>query len=145
MLAHGAAKAEVISVHQRAIVLYLLALQADVGDPVLPAAVGAAGHIQLELLIELRQALFQLLDQPARKALGLRNGQLAELGACAGNRAAPEHGALDMQADLIELKRQLGCLFVGNVDDKQILRGGSAQRTAAEALGQIGRGLKLLT
>ena len=59
MLAHCSAEAEVVRIGQLAFVLDLLAFDADVGNPVLAAAVGAAGHMQLELLIELRQPLFQ--------------------------------------------------------------------------------------
>ena len=54
----------------------------------LAAAVGAAGNVQFELLIELRQPLFHLFHQPARKTLGLGDGELAELGTGAGNCAA---------------------------------------------------------
>src|SRR5579872_33468 len=53
--AHGSAQAEVIGVHHAAIGLYLLALNSNVRNPVLAAAVGAAGHVQLQWLIELRQ------------------------------------------------------------------------------------------
>ena len=70
--------------------LDLFAFDADVGDPMLAAAVGAAGYVELELLVESRQALFQLFDKPAREALGLGDGELAEFGAGAGDRAAPE-------------------------------------------------------
>ena len=90
VLAHGSAEAEVVGVGQLALVLDLLAFEADVGDPVLAAAVGAAGDVELELLIELRQPLFELVNQPAREALGLGDGQLAELRAGAGDGAAPE-------------------------------------------------------
>ena len=94
MLAYGSAQAEVVRVGQLAFVLDLLAFHADVGDPVLAAAIRAAGHIQPELLIELRQPLFQFVHQPARKALGLGDGQLAEFRARAGHRAAPERSSL---------------------------------------------------
>ncbi len=55
MLADRSAEAEVVGVGQLALVLDLLAFDADVGDPVLAAAVGAAGDVEPELLIELRQ------------------------------------------------------------------------------------------
>ena len=56
VLADRSAEAEVVSVGQLALVLDLLAFDADVGDPVLAAAVGAAGDVQPELLVELRAA-----------------------------------------------------------------------------------------
>ena len=90
MLADRSAQTEVIGVGELALVLDLLALDADVGDPVLSAAVGAAGDVQPELLIEFGQPLFKLIDEPARKALGLGDGQLAEFRARAGDSAAPE-------------------------------------------------------
>ena len=66
MVADSAADAEVVGVDELAVVLDLLAFDADVGDPVLAAAVGAAGDVELELLVEAGQALFELLDEPAR-------------------------------------------------------------------------------
>ena len=88
--AHGPAEAEIVGVGQLAIVLDLLAFNADVGDPMLAAAIGATGNVQAQLLIELRQALFEFVDEPASKSLGLSDGELAELGARAGDGSAPE-------------------------------------------------------
>ena len=68
----------------------LLAFNADVGDPVLPATVGASGDVQLQVLIEAGQALFQFFDQPAREALRFGDRQLAEFRAAAGDGAARE-------------------------------------------------------
>ena len=65
MFAHRSAQAEVERVGQLAFVLDLLAFEANVGDPVLAAAVRAACDVQLQLLIELRQPLFELIHQPA--------------------------------------------------------------------------------
>ena len=53
--ADGAADAEVVGVDERAVDLQLLALDADVGDPVLAAGVGAAGHVDPHVAIEARQ------------------------------------------------------------------------------------------
>ncbi len=75
-----------------------------------PQLLGQPVTCSLQLLVELRQALFHLVDQPARKALGLGDGQLAELGAGAGDGAAPEGRALDVQTDLLELARQFSGL-----------------------------------
>src|ERR1700678_1145474 len=62
MLAYGSAEAEVVGVGQLAFVLDLFAFDADVGNPVLAAAVGASGYVELELLVECGQALFELID-----------------------------------------------------------------------------------
>jgi hypothetical protein len=70
--------------------LDLFAFNADVRNPMLAAAVGATSHVELQLLIESRQPFFKFINQPARKTLGLRDGQLAELSPCAGDSAAPE-------------------------------------------------------
>ena len=87
---HRSAEAKIKRVGQLALMLDLLALDADVRDPVLAATIRAASHIQLELLIESRQPLFEFIDQPLGKALGLGDGQLAEFRARASDCAAPE-------------------------------------------------------
>src|SRR5204863_2365108 len=88
--ADGAADAEVVGVHERAVDLHLLALEADVGDPVLAARVRAAGDVDPHVAVEAGQPKFQRVDEPAREALGLREGQLAELAAGARDGAAAE-------------------------------------------------------
>src|SRR5580698_7039332 len=98
VLADGSAEAEVISVGELAFVLDLFAFYADVGDPVLAAAVGAAGDVELELLVEAGEALLELVDEPAGEAFGFSDGELAEFGAGAGDGAAPEVRTLDLQA-----------------------------------------------
>ena len=71
-----------------------------------PQPFGQPVTFSLQLLVELRQPLFQLIHQPARKALGLGDGQLAELGAGAGDSAAPEVRAIHLQTDLVQFTRQ---------------------------------------
>src|SRR5579871_4961466 len=80
-----APQAEVVGVEHALADLHLLALNADVGDPVLAATVGAPRDVQLQVLLEAGQALLQFLDQPASKALGFGDGNLAELGSAAGD------------------------------------------------------------
>src|ERR1700677_912981 len=65
VLAYRPAETEVVSVGELAFVLDLLAFDSDVGDPMLAASVGATGHVELELLVEARQALFEFIDNPA--------------------------------------------------------------------------------
>jgi hypothetical protein len=95
MPAHRAAHAEVVGVHQPAVDLDLLALDPEVGDPVLAAAVGAAGDVELEVLVEPGEPPLQLVHEPAGEALGLGQGELAELGPGARDRAPPERGGVE--------------------------------------------------
>ena len=133
-LAYRAAKAEVVGVRQLALVLDLLAFDADVRDPVLAAAIRASSHVQAELLIELRDPLLELADEPASKALGLGDGKLAELGAGAGDCATPEVGGFDVQADLAEFAHQFAGFGIGHVDKDQILRNRGPQLARPESV-----------
>src|SRR5262245_55270746 len=54
MAADGAADAEVVGVDDRSVDFDLLALDAEIGDPMLAAAVRAARDVDPELLIEAR-------------------------------------------------------------------------------------------
>src|ERR1700688_5183464 len=120
-LADAAADAEVIGVDHFAVLLDFLALDADVGDPVLAATVGASGDVQLELLFEGGQTLFEFLGQPARKAFGFGQRQLAEFGAGARNSATRKNGSLNGQACRGKRVRyERGALFA-NVYDEQVL------------------------
>ena len=85
MPAHGSTDAEVERSDQRSILLDLLAFKTDLGDPVLSAGVGAAGDVELDLLVEGGKALFHLGDEPACEALSLRDGELAKFGTSAGD------------------------------------------------------------
>src|SRR5579862_8222944 len=97
---HRTAEAEVIGVGHLAFVLDLLSFQANVSDPMLAATIWAASNVNLELLIKLRQPFFHLVHQPARESLGFRDGEFAEFGARAGDRASEEHRAFHMQSNL---------------------------------------------
>ena len=96
MSADSAADGEQVGIDQPAIGLDLFAFETDVRYPVLAAAVGAAGNMQPQWLIELRQPGFHLIDNPARKTLGLGNCQLAELGPGAGDCAFPEYRTFNL-------------------------------------------------
>src|SRR5277367_1348490 len=50
--AYASAHAEIVGVDHLAFDLDFLAFQADIGDPVLTATVGAAGDVDAELLLE---------------------------------------------------------------------------------------------
>ena len=117
MQADRTAYAKVVGVFQFALVLDLLAFHPNVGDPMLSAAIGAASHVQFELLVEAGQPLFELIDNPTGKALGLGDGQLAELASGAGDRASPERGTFDRQAEGLQFPGQFLRLVGGHVDD----------------------------
>ena len=88
--AHRATDAEVIRVHHLAAHFDFLAFQADVRDPMLAAAIRASGNVQLQLLVESRNAVLEFFHQPARKALRLGQRQFAEFGARASDGPARE-------------------------------------------------------
>ena len=90
VLADRSAKAEVISIDKLPLMLDFFAFDPNVGDPVLAAAVGAPGDVQTKLLVELRNALLEFVNEPASEALGFGDGQLAEFGSGAGHSAAPK-------------------------------------------------------
>src|SRR5882757_6996785 len=69
-LADAAAYAEIIGVDHFAFVLDFLAFDADIGDPVLAAGVGAAGDVQLDVFLVAGETLFELLGEPAGIRLG---------------------------------------------------------------------------
>ena len=106
MQAQRSAHAEVVRIDHPVAGLDLLAFNADVGDPVLPATIRASRHMQLQLLIEAGQTLFQFLNQPSRKTFGLGNRQFAKFGSAACDRAAMKRRAADFQSDRIEFRRQ---------------------------------------
>src|ERR1700756_476727 len=146
VFADGSAHGEVERVDHLALMLHLFAFEADVGDPVLAAAVRAAGYVELDLLIESGQALFHLFDQPFCEPFRFADCQLAELGSRAGYGAAPELGALDAQPDLMDFVDQLARFFAADVHEDQILHDGCAQLAAVYSVlfGKLGSGRKLL-
>ena len=63
MQSDSASQAEVIRVHKAVVILDLLTFDTDIGNPVLTATVWAAGDVQLQILVEARQPLFQFFNQ----------------------------------------------------------------------------------
>src|SRR5437660_2051887 len=90
ILAHRAAQAEIVGIHHLTVDLDLLAFQSNVGQPMLPATVGTSSNVESQFLIEGGQAVFEFFHQPACKALGFCDSQLAELGAGASHGPTPE-------------------------------------------------------
>src|SRR5258708_4743034 len=59
MQTESSAKAEVIGIDDASVDFHLLAINSNVGNPVLSATVRASSNVQLQVLIETRQTLFQ--------------------------------------------------------------------------------------
>src|SRR5580704_7413064 len=123
-LANASANAEVIRVHHAAIHLDLLAFDADVGDPMLSAAIRAAGDVDPELFLKIGQPLFEFVRQPARKTFGFRQCQLAKFRARASHGSASEHRGLHRQGSNFKLMSDRGRMALRHVDDQQILHRG---------------------
>ena len=119
MLTNCSPNTEIVGVGQLPIVLDLLAFDADVGDPVLTTAVGASGDVQLKLLVEFWNALFELVHQPASEPFCLGYGEFAKFSSRTGDGAAPEGAGFDFEADRVEFVGKLGRLVVGDVDEEQ--------------------------
>src|SRR5262245_42615622 len=101
--------------------LDLFALDADVGDPMLAAAIRAAGNVQLDLLVETGQALIELSSEPPSEAFGFGEGELAKLGTGASYCTSRECRNLDRQA----YRRQFCCdgpgVFLADVCQHNVL------------------------
>ena len=97
------------------------AVEADVGDVVLAAAVGAAGDVDADPA-DVRQP--GLLEGPADvvgQAPALGHGQVAGVGARAGDHVAGQLGARLGHADLVEAVVQLGQLLGRQAPEGQVL------------------------
>src|SRR5262249_36429472 len=137
-LAEGSTHTEVISVDHLAVGFDLFALDADVRDPVLAAAIGAAGDVQLDLLLKRGKAILKFLREPSGKALGLGEGEFAELGAGAGDSAAGERRSLNRKPGQVEFLRDGRGVLLRHIGDEQILHDGGAQKAVGVAISKIG-------
>src|SRR4030095_415961 len=118
--------------------LDLLALEAKIGDPVLAAAVGAARHMNLQVLLESGEPRLEGAHEATREALGLGEGDLAELGARAGDGAAPEGRGVDAKPEHLDLPPKLLGEAPRHVEDEEVLHAGGPQVARAVALGEMG-------
>src|SRR5713101_643130 len=143
--ADRAAHAEVVGIHQAAVHLDLLALDADVGDPVLAAAIGAAGDVDADVLLEAGQPRLQVFHEPAGEALGLGQRELAELAPRAGHGAAAERGGVQPEAGAIdralELARARGTLTMTRFCMVVVLSSPVPKRSASPARPRISSGV----
>src|SRR5213596_534341 len=135
--AEGAADAKVVGIHERAVHLDLLALDADVGDPVLAAAVRAPRHVDLHVLVEPRQPRLQLLHEGAREPLRLREGELAEFRARACDRPAPEGRSVEPKPGGLERVREGARAVALDVRDQEVLHVGRPDFAGPVALRQV--------
>src|SRR5207244_10737912 len=93
------ADAEVVGILEPSSDFNFLAFNPNVCDPVLPAAVRAAGDVKLEVLLESGQFFFEFFYEPASKTLGFRDRQLTELRPAAGDCATPKCRAPHSETD----------------------------------------------
>ena len=107
----------------------------------LAAGVGAAGDVEAYLLVEGGDALFQFGDEPFVEGLGLGDGELAELGAGAGDGSAPEGGDVDVEAEGVELDDEGGSLAVRDIGDEDVLADGGAELAVAVFVGEVAQPL----
>src|SRR6266481_4107916 len=143
-LPHAAPNAEVIRVHHPSIDLQLLAFDADVRDPMLPATIRASSDVQLELLLKPRQALIELFRKPAREALCFCQRQLAKFRTGASYGAACKSGSAHRQASRGQVAGDSRGMLVRNIDDQQVLHDGVAEMPIGVAVGEIRCGAQLL-
>src|SRR5882757_2270156 len=107
-----------------------LALEPDVGGLGAGAGVRAAVEVDCDGGLQVRdvgQPALQLGDQRGGPALGLHDGQLAELDAGAGHGVSPPRRRVGVQAQLGQLSFQLVDPLVGDVQHQQLLLHRGAQ------------------
>src|SRR5574341_1586354 len=121
VLADSAPHAEVVRINYCSAHLDLLALDADVGDPVLAAAIRATGHVDLEVLVKSGHPLLKLFYQPLGEALRLREGQLTEFRSRARNRTPPEGRGVKPHTGVLDLLCQGIGVLASQVEDEEIL------------------------
>ena len=137
-LAYAAAHAEIVGVYHLAVLLDFFAFDADVGDPVLAAGVGAAGDVELDVFLVAGKTLVELFGEPAGVGLGFSESEFAEFGAGAGDGAADEGVGFDGEAVGGEFLDYGGDAGFGDVDEKKILHERGAEMTVTVMFGEIG-------
>src|SRR5579863_311117 len=137
------ADAEVVGIDHLAIHSGFLAFEADVGGPMLAAAIGAAGDMQLQLLLIVREAIFELVGKPTSEGFRFGEGELAEFRTGASDRAADESRGQNREAARVKRGNYFGSMFAGNVDDEEILHRSGADVAIGVLIGEIGGEAKL--
>src|SRR5580704_612365 len=136
-LPDASADTEVIRVHHAAIHFDFFALDANIGDPMLPAAIWATRDIKAQLFPKIGEALFEFLGQPTGKSLGLSKRKLAELRARAGHGSTCEYRGLHRQGGNFKFTGHGGRLAPRHVDDQQVLHGGGSNVAVGVAVGKL--------
>src|SRR5579871_873324 len=142
--ANASANAEIIGIDHLSVLLDLFPFKTDVGDPVLPAAIRAAGDIDAKLLLESGNALVQFVGEPASEAFCLSKREFAELSARAGDGGASERSGANRQTSGCQLAGDPDGVAIGNVHDDEILHHGIANVAVAVLVGKIGGKTKLI-
>lgn len=137
-LADAATDAEVVGVDHFAVNFHFLALDADVGNPVLAAGVGAAGDVETDVVLIAGETLFELFREPAGERFCFREGEFAEFGASASDGAANKSGGLDVETVSGEFLDDGGDTGFGNVNEQKILHQRGADMAIAVIFGKIG-------
>ena len=137
-MADAAADAEIVGVDHFAVGFDFLAFDADVGDPVLAAGIGATGDVEAEVFLIVGETIFELLGEPAGERLGFREREFAKFGAGASDGAANEGGRFDGKPGVGEFIDHCGDVSFGNVDEEEILHRRVADVAVAITLGEIG-------
>src|SRR2546421_8546 len=101
-------------------------------------AVWRRRDVRLHVLMEARQAPLEILDEPPGELLGLRERELAELRAGAGDGPAAEWRAARGQPGLRKLTGERANPLAAHVDDDDVLHRRRPSLSAAVALGRIG-------
>jgi len=143
-LTHAAADAEIVGVNHLAVLFYFLAFDADVGDPVLPATVRAAGNVEFQLLLEAREPIVKLFAEPTGKAFGFSKRELAEFRASASDGATGEGGGFNGKACGGEFGGDFVPVFVRYVYNDQILHDGGTQMAVSVFVRKCGGGAELI-
>ncbi len=115
-LADAAADAEVVGVDHIGALFDFFPFDANVGDPMLTAGVGAAGDVDLDVFLVAGEAGVEFLGEPAGKGFGFGEGEFAEFGAGAGDGATNERRGLDGKAVGGEIADDGVDAGLGNVD-----------------------------
>src|SRR5579863_3739293 len=100
----------------------------------LATAVWASCNVQLQVLIEAGQTLFQFLHKPTRKALRFGDRKFAELRTTASDSPARKRRTVHRESDCVQLLREIVGIDSGDVYDQQILHAGCAKFTASKPL-----------
>src|SRR5262249_7252500 len=120
-----------------------VAVEADVGDPMLAAGVGAAANVDLQAADERVVVFASVFGEGGAEVHGLGQRQVAAIGAGAGDGIADFIGAVAGQADFFEGGVNALERAYGHVGERHVLSHGHADETVGGPFGEIGEGVHL--